>query len=368
MIRRLIAILLASASLALFTQISPAGAAPGDYTSFVFARGGNGSLYLRTRLPTGAWTGWRNLGGQITGTPVAELLPGRGLTVFVRGTNGSVYARATTDLVNWGGWQNLGGLIVGSPAVGAATWVTGPGQAQAVLVARGTNGVPYERRLVDGAWQAWTSLGASMASNPTIDVEADEFAFFVYGTQINGQGIERRLGANGLPAAGWRNLGGALLDAPLADGGASDLYTYSRWVDRELVYSQGDGDWFGLGGQLASAPIFGPGSGGSGGPDMLARGLNNAVYGKRFDTGAWVSLGGSTTGTPSGTFIDDGFYFFVARGANGAVWGRTFNAASGTWGAWATLGGSITDSPFIISLIELEIVPGMTYSVSTTSG
>ena len=135
MIKRLLAMLIAFVSLALVVQISPAAAAPGDYTSFVFARGANGSLYLRTRLPNGAWTGWRNLGGQMTGAPVADLLPGKGLTVFVRGTNGSVYARATTDLVNWGSWQNLGGQIVGSPAIGAATWATGAGQAQAVDLA-----------------------------------------------------------------------------------------------------------------------------------------------------------------------------------------------------------------------------------------
>ena len=115
-----------------------ASAAPGDATTFVFARGVDDAVWVRVLdQSTGAWQPWQSLGGAVTGTPYGELMPDGRVAVFGRGVDGALWTRSTSDLVNWSGWESLGGQMLDDPVVVFTPWITGPGEPDVMVFARG---------------------------------------------------------------------------------------------------------------------------------------------------------------------------------------------------------------------------------------
>jgi hypothetical protein len=88
-----------------WTEYAPAAAEHPDGRTDLFVRGSDDALWMNTRPSvTGAWSGWRRVGGILSSAPVANLFPDSPLTrvVFALGADGDV-------------WQ-------GRNVVGTSTW------------------------------------------------------------------------------------------------------------------------------------------------------------------------------------------------------------------------------------------------------
>jgi hypothetical protein len=124
----------------------------------VFARGGSGQLVQRYAVD-GQWSGWRHLGGSITGAPsVVSWAPGR-LDVFARGTDGAL-VHLWFAAGQWHGWERLGGSLASAPS--AVTMV--PGRLD--IFARGTDAQLHHVFYVPGVWSGWERLGGVLHSEP----------------------------------------------------------------------------------------------------------------------------------------------------------------------------------------------------------
>lgn len=91
-----------------------------------------------------------------------------------------------------------------------------------------------------------------------------------------------------------------------------------------------------LGGEILGAPTVAVTPDGA--LDALAVGTNSQAYIRSVSSGGWESLGGSLSSPVSGVSWTAGTFTVFARGANGALWSRTWHSG---WGAWADLGGQL---------------------------
>jgi hypothetical protein len=81
----------------------------------VFARGTSGQL-LHAWSTGGTYSGWQDLGGQLTSAPTAASLGSSTIEVLARGASDSVI-RLRWDGQHWGGFSDLGGVTTSAPAV-----------------------------------------------------------------------------------------------------------------------------------------------------------------------------------------------------------------------------------------------------------
>jgi endonuclease/exonuclease/phosphatase family metal-dependent hydrolase/tetratricopeptide (TPR) repeat protein len=221
------------------TAVSPS---PGRID--VFVRGKNGYLVQRT-FNNGKWGGWNNLGGDLTSAPAAvSSSPGR-IDVFIRGKNGHLVQR-TFNNSKWSGWINLGGHLASAPAV------TSPQEGHIELFIRGRNHHLVQRSFVNGAWSGWNNLGATISAAPSVVAfEPNNMHVFVRG--VNGQLAQRAW--NGSRWSGWQNLEGYLTAAPTAVAYAgSKLEVFGRddndQLTRRRLNNSTWGEWENLGGDL----------------------------------------------------------------------------------------------------------------------
>ena len=97
-------------------------------------------------------------------------------------------------------------------------------------------------------------------------------------------------------------------------------------------------------------PPGGPGvvSRSTGQLDMFKRGADNALWHRSWNGswGPWVSLGGVLTSEPAAaSWSSDRLDVFV-RGTDNALWHKWWN---GSWSGWASLGGVLTSEPTVAS-------------------
>ena len=186
----------------------------------VFARGPAGQLVQRF-YQNGAWNpNTTDLGGQITSAPaVVSWGPGR-LDVFARGTNGALYQKYF-QRPNWSAWINMGGGISSAPAVVSQK------SGSLNVFARGTNNALYTRAFT-GTWSPFTSFaGATLASAPTAASWA-EGRIDVFARDGSNNLIQRYF-AGGKWSTAYTNLGGPIASAPAAVSWASgrlDIFSH----------------------------------------------------------------------------------------------------------------------------------------------
>ena len=94
---------------------------------------------------------WRSLGGRSTVAPALVVTPGRS-DVFVRGLDDALWTATRPDGGAWSGWRRIGGILSGPPAANA--WPREPVRTLAV-VAAGADGDLW-LALEDPAARAWT--------------------------------------------------------------------------------------------------------------------------------------------------------------------------------------------------------------------
>ncbi|HEX5501992.1 MAG TPA: S8 family serine peptidase [Thermomicrobiales bacterium] len=242
---------------------------------YVFARGTDNALYVKSSADGATFTAWRSLGGVLTAAPATASLGGR-LYTFARGADNALYVRSSLDGTTWTDWASLGGVLTAAPAAASANGAL-------YVLARGTDDALYLRSSPDGA--AWTP---------------------------------------------WRSLGGVLTAPPAAAGFRGALYAFARGTDSALyVTSSADGatftPWRSLGGVLTAAPAAAT-TGDGGALAVFAAGTGDNLYTMRSADGAtyepWVNLAGHVVDTPAAAAVPNGPLCAFVRWADDALWAR----------------------------------------------
>jgi hypothetical protein len=146
----------------------------------LFARGpGLGSLWHNS-LQDGRWSGWVEVpGGPVASAPALVQRRGREiLDVAVRGTDNSIRHRWLTPSQNppWSGWDELGGNLTSAPAI--VSWRTD----QLDVWSRGTEGNIYGRYAYQAPWGDWYGVpgGAQALGAPTVvSRDTNQFDLFI---------------------------------------------------------------------------------------------------------------------------------------------------------------------------------------------
>jgi hypothetical protein len=151
-------------------------APPGDPESFVdvFVRGIDGAVWHLRRTPTGAWSTWQPIGGQITSDPdSAANATATGVDVVARGVDGAVWMRRADDTA-WGPWFSLGGQVTSGPSISS-------NGTTSVVAARGVDGAVWVRTLTVQGWSDWYPIGGLAASDPDVHVSGGSAQILVRG-------------------------------------------------------------------------------------------------------------------------------------------------------------------------------------------
>jgi hypothetical protein len=300
----------------------------------------------------GSWSGWLDLGGLVSGTPVALYEPvANQVQVYAVGLNGSVYEDVYSYVGgSWSGWGDLGGVVSGTPV---AFYQPAENQVQ-VYVVGGSSIWSDVYTYASGAWSGWEDLGGAVSGSPVAfyQPEANQVQVYVLGPGNSIWGDVYSYGSGGW--SGWGDLGGIASESPMAfyEPEANQVQVYAVGINGSVyedAYTYGSGTWSGwedLGGVVSGTPVafYQPGAnqvqvyvvgGGSIWSDVYS-------YGSGAWSG-WEDLGGIVSGSPVAFYEPDANQVQVyAVGINGSVYEDVFSYAGDTWSGWGDLGGIVS--------------------------
>jgi endonuclease/exonuclease/phosphatase family metal-dependent hydrolase len=268
---------------------------------------------------------------EVAGPAVIATGNGR-LEVFIRGENNELVQRSWNG-TSWSGWKNLGGDISAAPAAISSR----PGRVDVFV--RGAGGDLVRRFFENGRWSGWDNLGGDLTSAPTaVSPAPDWIEVFVRG--MSGELVQRTY-RNGA-WSGWKNLGTRLASAPAAVAVGSRIEIFARAPDFHLLQRSYDGSrWMGsreLGGDLTAGPAA---AAGPNGIHVFVRGMNGELVHRSWNGASWSgweNLGGTLTAAPAAAVDGSRIEVFVRGGGNDLVQ-RTYNG--GRWSGWKNLGGDL---------------------------
>jgi len=228
----------------------------------VVARGVSGTPYFAHREANG-WTGWKSLGGGITGSPTVERTSSAEVWAFVRGTSGRPFYKQSSDGRSWdtrgGGWTSLGGGITG--LIGSSC----SGESIALAV-RGTSGRAFIKWWDGRTWhpgaKKWMNIGGVVTAQPAVAWHQGKLHVVV---RFPGGEPQHRIidVEHGQAEGDWQGLGGGILGSPtLVHGQDNHLHLYVRGTSRRIFRKRWDGErwtpdngWENLGGQAIDSPV-----------------------------------------------------------------------------------------------------------------
>jgi len=317
----------------------------------------NGTVWGDSWTSSGGWTGWKNMGGTLSGIPLSAVYDASNgnLEVYGLGENGDVEEDYTSNGSTWSGWKNLGGTFAGSPSAiydpldnSVDVWEVGtvpPGTAFEDSWSPGTN------------WSGWQNKsGGFSAAGLDAVYDAANATMHVFGVG----------GANGTvwrgsytPAggfSGWTNTNGTMTGklSALYDPLNHNLEVYGQSLSNltEERYSTDNGSswsgWVELNGGGPALPYP---------PSAVYNPLDNSIEvwatgnenGTTFDDswtlssswGGWTNRSGGI-GSGLAPLFDPDTYELRIFGVGGT--GTVFGAAltpSDSWDAWGNMGGTL---------------------------
>lgn len=150
---------------------------------------------------------------------------------------------------------------------------------------------------------------------------------------------------------GFENLSGKITSRPNAvSWGNNRIDVVARGLDSAVWHRWWNGSawlgWESLGGQIQGAPAIS--SWAAGRLDIFAVGLNYQLCHKWFQGGwsNWESLGGQLSSEPCCVSWGNNRIDIFARGMDSAMWHIWWD---GVWHGWENLGGTITSAPAVCS-------------------
>lgn len=166
-----------------------------------------------------------------------------------------------------------------------------------------------------------------------------------------------KIGCSGVvlpPKAAWHgfeNLGGKITSRPNAvSWGQNRIDVVARGLDSAVWHRWWNGSawlgWESLGEQIQGAPSIC--SWASGRLDIFAVGLDYQLYHKWYQGGwsNWEALGGQLSSEPCSVSWGNNRIDIFARGMDSAMWHLWWD---GSWHGWENLGGVITSAPAVCS-------------------
>jgi hypothetical protein len=292
-----------------------------------------------------AWTGLRNLGGSVTGTPSAAYDPVSGnFEVYATGTNGALEEDAWNHSTGWSGLTDVGGHISGSPSA-VYDPVTGNFEVYAA-----TNGPLFQDAYTKNGWAGWKALGGSITGSPSAVYDQASGNFEVYVTGSSGAVEEDAW--TGSAWTGLKSLGGSITGSPDAVydklSGSLEVYAATNGPLFEDAWNKSVGGWTGwkeLGGSITGTPsalydqatgnfeVYATGTGGT---------LEEDAWSPSMGWTGLKSLGGSITGSPAAVYDQDtGDLEVYAVNEDGDL-AQIAWSKSGDWSAWQDLGGPVS--------------------------
>lgn len=273
-----------------------------------------------TTYPSGpGFTDWASQGGGLTDSPAAATLNGVAY-VFVKGNDNALYVKSSADGINWSAWTNLGGVLTAAPAAATANgqlYVFVKGQDNALYIMSSRDG---------GSWSGWTNLGGVLTAAPAAAGVGNTLYVFVKGAD---NALYVKSTTDGTSFTPWSSQGGVLTAAPAAAALSGNIVVLAKGADNALYEKHSpDGvnytDWRFLGGVLTAAPAAANDDpNGNGQLYILAKGADNALYARTTTDGVnvtdWAYYGGLLAGPPTATGTGSKFFIFV-RWENNELW------------------------------------------------
>jgi hypothetical protein len=143
---------------AIGADAGPAVTATGPHEIDILVRGYPNDDLVHRFYDGAAWSGWRNLGGDLASGPAVTAGGPHQLDVFVRGRHNDELVWRFLDNGVWSGWNNLGGDLASGPAV------TADGPHDLDVFVRGRHNDELVWRFLDnGVWSGWNNLGGDLA-------------------------------------------------------------------------------------------------------------------------------------------------------------------------------------------------------------
>ena len=195
------------------------------------------------------WTGWEDLGGNLTSPPAVASWGSNRLDVFAAGHDQKL-AHKWWDGSKWHDWQSLGGTFKDGPA--AVSW--GPNRIDVFV--RGLDDHLGHLWWNGSAWEGWEDLGGNLTSGPAVASWGPN-RLDVFAAGHTGELAHKWW--DGSKWHDWQTLGGVFKGAPAAvSRDANRISVYVRGTDDHLGHLWWDGSswqgWESLGGTLTSAP------------------------------------------------------------------------------------------------------------------
>jgi alpha-galactosidase len=219
-----------------------------------------------------------DLGGDASASPALVRFSDTDAVAFTRAADGTVLQNTRKGATWSQQWKRLdGGGILGQPAA------YGSAGGRIDLFARGPDNAAYQRIFRNGQWGPWTWLGGSLTDAPTV-----------------------------------------------AFGSPGDWTLFARGRDGQVWQRGSTGGWSSIGAPNGK-PIYGRPSAvlDASGPHVAVRTADDAVW--IYEKGAWASLGGVISGSPT-LLATSGRIYLFARASDYTLWQRNF--AGGGWGGW----------------------------------
>ncbi|WP_394823871.1 C1 family peptidase [Pendulispora albinea] len=151
---------------------------------------------------------------------------------------------------------------------------------------------------------------------------------------------------------GWENLGGQITSKPSAvSWGPNRIDVVARGLDSAVWHRWWDGSawrgWESLGGQIQGAPAICAWA--SGRLDIFAVGLDHRLYHKWYQGGwsGWESLGGTLSSDPAAVSWGPNRIDVFAKGMDQAMWHLWWDGTG--WHGWESLGGGLSSAPAVSS-------------------
>jgi hypothetical protein len=175
---------------------------PNNRNIEVFGNSGGQLVERYWSAASGLWSGWANLGGTLSSSPVAFHNPGnKNIELYVNsgGHLEEKYWSAGSGL--WSGWNSLGGTLSGDPSV-----FYNPNNKNIELYVN--SGGHLEEKYwtaSNGAWIGWNSLGGTLSSDPSVFYNSGNRNVEIYASS-GGQLTERYWNAANGQWSGWNIL------------------------------------------------------------------------------------------------------------------------------------------------------------------
>ena len=288
----------------------PAAVLQGDDFMYLFVQGYDHALWYNREdlvtpgLPNWGWGGWISLGGQLTSSPSAVVLPSGQIDVFARGPDNLVHQISYSNGA-WHNWVTIGGQQLAS---GTGPGVSGWSGHEDLFIV-GTDGALWQNTWTASGWSSWASLGgSSLTSSPA----AVSRVSGVIDVHVRGSdGTDNAISYSNGAWAAWQNLGGQIA---AGTGPALGVWSFSPTGGTVYVFYTGTGgamyqktwnptsgwssSWTNLGGTIISSPsvawstqmyVL----------EVYARWTNDYLYLLEYYSEQWWNwMGGSMLGPP----------------------------------------------------------------------